>query len=247
MNPAGEEFPTSSTTVLKTFVVVPCFNEAARLDRAAYEQFLARTDVVLVFVDDGSADTTLQVLRNISEATPRVTAVVPLARNSGKSEAIRAGVHYALERGAECVGYWDADLATPLAEIDTFRRMLEGRPELVGVFGSRIRRLGAAITRDPLRHYFGRVFATLASVVLDLAVYDTQCGAKLFRVNDALRRAFASPFLSRWIFDVELLARIAAGRRRGGCAIPIPSERLGASLRPTCAKELAGMVLSGLI
>ena len=247
MNPPARNSLPRRTTVLKTFVVVPCFNEAARLDRAAYEQFLARTDVVLVFVDDGSADATLEILRKISEAAPRRNGSRAACAQSGKSEAIRAGVHYALEHGAECVGYWDADLATPLAEIDTFRRMLEERPELVGVFGSRIRRLGAAITRDPLRHYFGRVFATFASMVLDLAVYDTQCGAKLFRVNDDLRRAFSTPFLSRWIFDVELLARIAAGRRRGGCAIPIPSERLGASLRPTCAKELAGMVLSGLI
>ena len=101
--------------------------------------------------------------------------------------------------------------------------MLKGRPELVGVFGSRIRRLGAAITRDPLRHYFGRVFATLASMVLDLAVYDTQCGAKLFRVNDDLRRAFGHVSL-RWIFDVELLARIAAGRRREGLPVKTPSS-----------------------
>ena len=90
MNPAGEEFPTSGTTVLKTFVVVPCFNEAA-VWIARLRAVLGANRLVLVFVDDGSADTTLQVLRNISEAAPRVTAVVPLARNSGKSEAIEPG------------------------------------------------------------------------------------------------------------------------------------------------------------
>ena len=51
------------------------------------------------------------------------------------------------------------------------------------------------------------MFATAASLTLRLAVYDTQCGAKLFRANERLRQTFAAPFRSKWLIDLEMLAR----------------------------------------
>ena len=69
-------------------------------------------------------------------------------------------------------------------------------------------RLGADIERPTVRHYGGRVFGTAASLALRMTVYDTQCGAKVFRVSDTLRAALATPFQSRWAFDVELLDRL---------------------------------------
>jgi len=75
--------------------------------------------------------------------------------------------------------------------------------------GSRIKRLGANIKRSEIRHYFGRIFGTATSLILKLPVYDTQCGAKLIR-RDLAEIIFRDQFISRWLFDVELIARIIA-------------------------------------
>jgi glycosyltransferase involved in cell wall biosynthesis len=204
-------------------LVVPCYNEEHRLDAAAFRAFEGGGDRVdFLFVDDGSCDGTRRMLESLASGDPKKRfSVLPLERNSGKAEAVRRGIVAAIEGGAELVGFWDADLATPLSELPLFLEVLTTRPAIELVYGARVRLLGREISRRANRHYFGRVGATLISQSLGLAVYDTQCGAKLFRVNDTIREIFAKPFLSRWIFDVEIIARFVQlrGRDAAACAI----------------------------
>jgi dolichyl-phosphate beta-glucosyltransferase len=188
-------------------VVVPCFDEERRLDVPRILG-LCDTRTQVLFVDDGSRDGTRALLQR--HLGPRAH-LLALDANVGKGEAVRRGLLEAIERGAGAVGYLDADLSAPPPEMQRLLAALDEHPGVDVVLGSRVQLLGRHIRRRAPRHYLGRLFATAASLLLQADVYDTQCGAKAFRVTPALRAAVAEPFLSRWAFDVELLARLRFG------------------------------------
>jgi len=225
-------------------VVVPCYNEGHRLPVARFQDFAAKNPgVTFLFVDDGSSDHTVSVLDEMKRVLPQAIDVLRLPRNEGKGEAVRQGIQAGFSRGARFLAFWDADLATPLDVLPAFREVFDQRPEVDIVLGSRVKLLGRHIERRPLRHYLGRVFATAASFTLDLPVYDTQCGAKMFRATPEVAEVFAEPFSSRWIFDVELLARYLRLRRGapGGppverhlfeLPLPVWTDVAGSKVRP---------------
>jgi dolichyl-phosphate beta-glucosyltransferase len=195
-------------------IVVPCYNEAERLPLQAFKAFSCERHATrFFFVNDGSTDATWEVLQELRAYDPQRFATYNLSRNVGKAEAVRAGLLHAFEAGADYVGYWDADLATPLEAIADFSDLLDARPDIMMVFGARVRLLGRSIERRALRHYLGRVFATAASIALGMPIYDTQCGAKLLRASPAIEALFQQPFATRWLFDVEILARLIAASR----------------------------------
>jgi glycosyltransferase involved in cell wall biosynthesis len=198
----------------RILIIVPCFNEEVRLDRARLRAF-ARSgdDVAFLFVDDGSTDQTRPLLEALCAEQPDRFALLALPRNRGKAEAVRQGMLRGLTSSPDYIGFWDADLATPLEAIHDLSRVLDERPDVEMVFGARLQLLGRNIERRATRHYAGRVFATAVSNLLGLRIYDTQCGAKLFRRTPDLALLFRDPFVSRWIFDVEIIARLIRARR----------------------------------
>lgn len=194
-----------------TTVVVPCYNEAERLDPASFLRASAMlSDTHFLFVNDGSRDATAERLEALARQLGSRGSTLHLSQNSGKAEAVRQGLLKALERRPQRVAYWDADLATPLDELPRFSEVFDRHPAVEVVLGSRLRLLGHRIDRRPARRLLGAAFAKAASLVLRFSLRDTQCGAKMFRVTPALQAVLAEPFGSRWIFDVELLARLTA-------------------------------------
>lgn len=190
-------------------LVIPCYNETARFPREQFEEHLAKLPgLSLLFVDDGSTDATADMLRSFCAAHTDRCEVLVLPRNGGKAEAVRQGMLKAGGQGGsfDYFGYFDADLAIPLDEAFLFFAFLQERRP-VYILSGRVKLLGTTrIERFLYRHILGRMFATYVSWVMDLAVYDTQCGAKLVRV-DMARTLFEEPFMSRWLFDIELLYR----------------------------------------
>jgi dolichyl-phosphate beta-glucosyltransferase len=191
-------------------VVIPAYNEEHRLRRTleTVHRWLAsrgeRFEVLVV--DDGSADGTVDLARTFGRAHPEVQ-VVTLGRNRGKGAAVREG--FARSRG-ENVLFSDADLSTPIEELEPMRRALS---EGVGlVIASR----GLPESRLPVRQAWyregmGKAFNRIVRLVTGVPFRDTQCGFKLLRGGDA--RALAAEMREeRFAFDVEL---ILLARRRG--------------------------------
>ncbi len=196
-------------------LVIPCFNEALRFEQKFVAELLAaHATLNVLLVDAGSSDATWSVLRAAADALGSRVQCVQQNQNLGKGEAVRFGMRKLCERKpaekgpVTIVGFADADFATPPRELLRLLRILEEQQGLRATLGSRVPRLGAHLHRTVERHLLSRIFATGASLVLGTLVYDTQCGAKFFRVDDAFRAAIAEPFSSRWVFDVELLGRL---------------------------------------
>jgi glycosyltransferase involved in cell wall biosynthesis len=190
------------------FLVIPCFNEEKRLLQSEVASCIAVLNCTVILVDDGSTDQTSELLANLSLHFPQNIQVLTLATNVGKGEAVRAGFNYAFERNATQVLFCDADFSVGANDLLRICNALDEHSECKAVIGSRIAMVGSTIKRSALKYYSGRAFATLVSLTLGHQIYDTQCGAKVFKVDNEVKRVFSQPFLSRWAFDVEILGRL---------------------------------------
>lgn len=193
-----------------TLIIIPSYNEEERLPIGSYRNFFKgakNATVDFLFVNDGSTDGTLSILKELQDEFSFVS-ILDLPKNVGKGEAIRTAVLKSDKTKYDNIGYFDADLATPLEEIDKLVEQLRNRMEPYMILGIRIKILGySEIERKVGRHYLGRIFATVVSNMLKLAVYDTQCGAKIMK-SDIAFQIFQEPFVSKWLFDVELIFRL---------------------------------------
>lgn len=191
---------------MKTIIVIPCYNEEKRLPLDKFKAFIEqRSDCSLLFVNDGSKDNTLEVLNHLAKERPTIE-VLNLSKNSGKAEAVRQGMLHAINANPDFIAFYDADMATPLKDLYEMIEMIQKQSYYM-VIGSRILRLGGNIDRTFARGIMSRIFASVASRVLQLKIYDTQCGAKIFQTVVA-QTIFEKPFITNWIFDIELFARL---------------------------------------
>ena len=188
-------------------LVVPAYNEEKRLpvSLARIAEWLGsrapRLTAEVLVVDDGSSDRTAAVAEKTAAGLGLSFRVIRLPENRGKGAAVRAGV---LEAGGEHVLVTDADLSTPIEEVE--KLLAAGAPVAIGSRG-----LDATLVkeRQPLfRVASGKLFNLLVRFLAVSGIRDTQCGFKLFR-KDAAREVFSRATVDRFAFDVEalLLAR----------------------------------------
>jgi glycosyltransferase involved in cell wall biosynthesis len=225
-------------------IIVPCFNEEKRLDQLAFSQFAQlHQHIKIVFVNDGSSDKTLSVIKDIIACHPNME-LINFSRNVGKGEAVRQGlIHAVKSQSFDFIGYLDADLSASLEEFhDIYKYALEKKADFI--FGSRIKKLGSVIRRSHLRHIIGRILVTVIDKKFQLGYYDTQCGAKVFK-SILLQNILQQPFLTKWFFDIEIFLRLKAENKNySGIEYPLKTweNKKGSKINllsfPVISKEI---------
>jgi glycosyltransferase involved in cell wall biosynthesis len=195
-------------------IIIPAYNEAKRLPASLVKvrEYLdaAQWDFAEVLVvDDGSTDNTVQVARDAG------VRVLSNPGNRGKGYSVRHGI---LEAKGEWALFTDADLSTPIGEVEKLWSAVEREGAAVAVGSRAVDRSLVGVHQPPLREAVGRVFNLAMRLITGLHFKDTQCGFKLFQTC-ASREVFSRQLLDGFGFDVEVL--FIAGKR-GYRAVEVP-------------------------
>jgi len=202
-------------------IIIPVYNESLRLQVSHFTKALEQSeDLFFIFVDDGSKDVSVDILKEIRKTFPYRVRIAKHNQNKGKAEAIRKGALLANKwQNFFALGYWDADLSTPLSEIIQFEAALRESGSLCMVMGYR-----KFITYNKSyyltwRFFASTIFKLLIRIIFRLPYDDTQCGAKLIRSN-VIHLLFSEPFISTWLIDIEILLRLRRIQK------PVPAKEL---------------------
>lgn len=184
-------------------IVIPAFNEAARIERTLKRVLECvrehRWDAEVLVVDDGSTDETAMIVRSFMQVSPELH-LVQNPGNRGKGYSVRNGL---LQASGETVMFTDADLSAPMEEAERLFAAIEGGADVA--IGSRWLDRSRQTLHQPLyRRFFGRCFNGLTRAIMGLPYADTQCGFKAFR-RPAAQVIFRLQRVERWGFDPEIL------------------------------------------
>jgi glycosyltransferase involved in cell wall biosynthesis len=184
-------------------IVIPAYNESARIPatlQSVVDCIRQRGwSAEVVVVNDGSSDSTADVVRAFAAANPEVR-LLENPGNRGKGYSVRSGM---LQAHGEVVLFSDADLSAPIEEADGLFNAIAAGADIA--IGSRWLETKRQTIRQPFyRQFFGRCFNGVTRFVMGLKFADTQCGFKAF-TRAAAQTVFQLQTIERWGFDPEIL------------------------------------------
>jgi glycosyltransferase involved in cell wall biosynthesis len=184
-------------------VVIPCFNEEKRFKFDFFIDLVDSHSCKLIFVDDGSTDGTYSSILSFPIDKDSIH-IIRLDRNAGKANAVRHGINYAIDKGFQFIGLYDADGAINPTDMGNAFQIIENSPGIDVVSGARILLAGNNVSRTPYRKWAGRIIATLVSLILQLQVYDPQSPCKVYRAS-GIRNLSTFAIKTKWFVDAEIL------------------------------------------
>jgi glycosyltransferase involved in cell wall biosynthesis len=191
----------------KFVIVVPCFNEEKRFNENYFNKMVSIRDTFWIFVDDGSTDSTGEILKKF--CNKKNTLCLKVNHNIGKSNAIAQGMQYASSKinGISWLGFLDSDGAFEVSDVENIIQMTRSIKVYNAVYSSRVKMAGRNINRNNSRHIFARLIISFFGLVWKDIPYDTQSGFKLYRYSNNFNLIFLEPFKTKWFFDIELFIR----------------------------------------
>ena len=209
MNDTQVQFPASvkqcavADIPIKLSVVVPAYNESRRLGNTLetiwrHCEDSGLTSEILV-VDDGSTDDTSDIVERFMRDHKSVR-LISYAPNRGKGYAVRIGV---LQAQGDLVLFSDADLATPIQEVEKLAQYLANGFD-VAVASRAVKGSQLIVRQSAVREMGGRAINVAVRLMAVPGIKDTQCGFKLFR-NDVAKAVFSRCVINDFSFDVETL------------------------------------------
>jgi CheY-like chemotaxis protein len=189
-------------------VVIPCYNEEKRLLGDDFKAFISKNlGYHLCFVNDGSKDNTLDVLKELAKGNEDRISIYDCEKNGGKAEAVRLGMlHLAKQAQFNYIGFLDADLSTDFEDFNDLAKTISISNFQI-VSGSRINRMGADINKESSRAIISKTVNYFIRKTLEMDFKDTQCGAKIM-TKEIVDKTFQKKFLTKWLFDVEIFMRM---------------------------------------
>lgn len=191
-------------------IIVPCFNEANRLNVEYFKKLIEQSnDVLYVFIDDCSTDNTIKLLNTLKSFKASKVTVVANPNNLGKGESIRKGWLEIINKypSIEFLGFIDADSAFALQDVNKIIK-LSFSNDFDSVWSSRVKLAGREIRRSLYRHFIGRIIQTYLQFFYRFGIYDSQSGLKVWRKNQKFTLSIMDTFRTRWFFEVEMLIRV---------------------------------------
>jgi len=190
------------------YIIVPCYNEEKRLNFNQFYQFSQQNkEYQILFVDDGSTDETLNILKKLSFSSENIS-YINYKKNKGKSYAVRSGVLNILENNKlenTYIGFLDADLSISTTDIEKLYNTAILNPQLGFIYYMKDKK--HYYTKKYLRYIISNILKIMNEKIYNIKIDDTQCGCKIFKSNVA-EIIFKEEFKSKWLFDLEIFLRL---------------------------------------